>query len=316
MLGPALRSALAPALAPALRSAALPRARAAAAAALASGSRLHAVRRYLSSPSAAAEPDAAAAAVAAAAEAETAAAEQKPPRQFNRFWKSVTLGVTSTGFTVLLDGRALKTPDGHQVLIPLNRPVLAALTAAEWEGQEKILKSFSLPLTSIVVRAIDSFTDAEIRKGVIDGLLKYVHTDSVCYRQPYPDSFVKLQEQYWTPLVDWLKRAYGLDIVTTDGILSIQQSDEVMAKLRSIVEAYDNVKLAAFEKAVLRSKSFIIALALMEREINVDFAATAGRLEVIHQIERWGEVEDSHDTDREDLKRQLGSVACVIASSL
>jgi ATP synthase F1 complex assembly factor 2 len=108
--------------------------------------------------------------------------------------------------------------------------------------------------------------------------------------------------------------------MTTEGILRIKQDRETLEKFREIIECYDDFKLAAFEKAVLRSKSFMIGLALVEREISVEFAGCASRLEVMHQIERWGEVEgnadllillDSHDLEREDLKRQLG--ACVAA---
>ncbi|KAJ1339745.1 hypothetical protein BSLG_005651 [Batrachochytrium salamandrivorans] len=155
------------------------------------------------------------------------------------------------------DGRILKTPDGNQVVIPLSRPAFAALTAAEWEGQDKVLKSHSLPLTSIIVRAVDTFKDDSIRQGVIDTMLKYVHTDSICYQQSYPSSLVELQKCYWNPLVDWLKEAHNIDIVTTEGIISVTQSDAVMDKLREIIQGYD-IKLAAFEKAVMRSKSLLL----------------------------------------------------------
>ncbi|KAH9272675.1 hypothetical protein BASA83_005181 [Batrachochytrium salamandrivorans] len=197
------------------------------------------------------------------------------PLQINRFWKSASVGTCPAGFTVLLDTRVLKTPGGNPVVIPLSKPLLATLIAAEWEGQEERLKSYSLPLTSIIVRALDSFKDPAIRQGVIDGMLKYVHTDSVCYQQSYPDSLVKLQHDYWKPLIDWLKNAHHLDIATTDGIISVKQSQSVVDKLRSMIEKYDDIKLAAFEKAVMRSKSFIIGLALVEREISVDFGSTS-----------------------------------------
>lgn len=47
------------------------------------------------------------------------------------------------------------------------------------------------------------------------------------------------------------------------------------------------------ERAVYASKSFIIALALVLRRIDVEQAAQAAHVEVNSQIERWGEVEDS-----------------------
>ena len=48
----------------------------------------------------------------------------------------------------------------------------------------------------------------------------------------------------------------------------------------------------AFEQAVLASKSFIIALALTERHINVQQAVEASQVEVLSQIKQWGMVED------------------------
>lgn len=51
----------------------------------------------------------------------------------------------------------------------------------EWQAQDKVLKSYSLPLTSIVMRSLDSFQDRGIRQEVIDGLLAYVHTDSIWF---------------------------------------------------------------------------------------------------------------------------------------
>ncbi|KAJ3189823.1 ATP synthase complex assembly protein atp12 [Gaertneriomyces sp. JEL0708] len=231
-----------------------------------------------------------------------------------RFWKSVGVKEVDGTYHITLDGRAMKTPDGRQIAIPSNKKVLALLVAGEWEGQDKLLKSYSLPLTSVVVRSIDGLADATTRQGVIDNLLRYLHTDSVCYYQDYPESFVKMQDTHWRPLIDWLKEAYDMDVKTTHGIMSVKQPEDVVAKCRAVLEAMDAVELAAFEKAVLTSKSFIIALALVKRRINVDAAAKAARLEVLHQIDRWGEVEDSHDVDREELRRQLGSVACTLLS--
>lgn len=44
---------------------------------------------------------------------------------------------------------------------------------------------------------------------------------------------------------------------------------------------------------MLASKSYLIALALVEGHYSVDDAAKAAHVEVQSQIDRWGEVEDS-----------------------
>ncbi|KAJ3297572.1 ATP synthase complex assembly protein atp12 [Borealophlyctis nickersoniae] len=192
----------------------------------------------------------------------------------------------------MLDHRTLKTPDGHPVVVPPSKPLLAQLVAAEWEGQANVLKTFSLPLTSIVVRSIDSLKDETTRKGVMDNLIKYLQGDSVCYHQDYPDSFVKMQDDAWRPLIAWVEQEMGMKVSTTTGFSSVKQSEELVAKMRAVMEDFNPLTLAAFEKAVLSTKSFIIGLAVVRRRISVEEAAKAASLEVLHQIDRWGEVED------------------------
>ncbi len=52
----------------------------------------------------------------------------------------------------------------------------------------------------------------------------------------------------------------------------------------------DALRFTAMERATYASKSFLVALALVTRHIDVDQAA---HVEVNSQIELWGEVEDS-----------------------
>ena len=46
------------------------------------------------------------------------------------------------------------------------------------------------------------------------------------------------------------------------------------------------------ERATYVTKSFLIALALVRGQLDVEQAAQAAHVEVNSQIERWGEVED------------------------
>ncbi|KAJ3273827.1 Kinesin-like protein kif3b [Terramyces sp. JEL0728] len=155
------------------------------------------------------------------------------------------------------------------------------MTAQEWETQNTIVKSYSLPITSIINS----------------------------YQQDYPSSFVDLQQKYWKPLIDHLEQSHNLKINTTNGILRIKQNEETVDKFREIISGYSDLQLAVFEKAVTRTKSFIIGLCLLDKQVDADFGYKAGSLETIHQIEKWGEVEDSHDTDREEMKRCLAAFA-------
>ena len=62
----------------------------------------------------------------------------------------------------------------------------------------------------------------------------------------------------------------------------------------------------------MNCKSFLIALALVQRHISVQEAAMAARVETLAQMKQWGLVEDTHDVEEAELERQLGSVVAVL----
>ncbi|KXS10880.1 ATP12-domain-containing protein [Gonapodya prolifera JEL478] len=232
-------------------------------------------------------------------------------RKIKRFWKTADVKESDDGWVILLDGRPLKTPTGKQMILPKDRRLLATLVAAEWESV-KLLKQYSLVLTSLAARAVDDFADPETRQKVIKDLCKYIHTDTICYRQPYPDPLIRLQQRHWDPLIKWLQEEYGIRLHTTEGILSIHQEVQVVDALRQIIDGMDPFELAAFERATLHTKSFVTGLALVKRALTAEEAAAAARVEVQHQIDMWGEVEDAHDVDAADMKRHLGAAVTAI----
>ncbi|KAJ3333863.1 ATP synthase complex assembly protein atp12 [Blyttiomyces sp. JEL0837] len=184
------------------------------------------------------------------------------------------------------------------------------LTAAEWECQEKLLKSTSLPVTSLVVRGYQSI-NAE-RDRVIELLLKYLTTDSVCFFQEEPAPLVELQSQYWEPLIKWFNEEFGVKVEQTYGF-SLPGVEENKQKMKAVLESLTDIELAAVERATVSSKSLIIAMAILKRAISTEFAVAAARVEVDAQIKKWGEVLDAHDIDTQNLKKELGSVTSVLS---
>ncbi|KAG1151527.1 hypothetical protein G6F37_001074 [Rhizopus arrhizus] len=245
------------------------------------------------------------------------AAAQRAERTMTRFWKQAGIKDDEHKVTVVLDQRNLRTPSKHIVQFPKQQRELALLTAAEWDAQTKNLKPHSLPLTSIIARSFDAFDpvlaeDPTIRDAVIDKLMSYFDTDSICYHEELPEALVRLQDAYWKPIIEWTEKTYDVKINTTNNIFAISQPNETKEKLRTIIEQMDALELAAFEKAVMSSKSFLIGFALVKNGVSVENAARAAHVEMTHQMERWGEVEDSHDVEREYIRQTLGSVAVAL----
>ena len=89
-------------------------------------------------------------------------------------------------------------------------------------------------------------------------------------------------------------------------------------------------ELVGLERAVLASKSLCVGARLIcewseylklnghggaGQRFGIEQAAEACSLEVRWQTGRWGEVEDSHDVEKEDLRRQFGSVVLVVSGT-
>ncbi|KAJ3286245.1 ATP synthase complex assembly protein atp12 [Rhizoclosmatium sp. JEL0117] len=247
----------------------------------------------------------------------TAAATATPapaakPLVISRFWKKAFPEESTDGIRIKLDGRTLKNPEGVEIVVPRENKILASLVAAEWEEQERLLKSSSLPMTSIAVRGIELGKAPETRKGVIETMFRYLDTDSILYMQDGPQNLVDLQEKYWRPIINWAAAEFQVPITPTFEIFSVRQTPEAIAKLKAFIESLTPMQLAAFERAVLSSKSFLIGTAILKRGVTVDFATDAARVEVNFQVQKWGEVLDAHDVDYQALKRDLGSVTCCL----
>ncbi|KAK2460595.1 hypothetical protein APHAL10511_007065 [Amanita phalloides] len=238
----------------------------------------------------------------------------RPETTSKRFWKEVGIEKHGESFAVTLDKRPLKTPSGNALLLPRNKTLVASLIATEWDNQEKMIKPHALPLTSLAARAIDAFKEKETRTDIHASLLRYLDTDTICFYQDHPSHLVDLQTKHWDPLHEWMQKTYDVKIQNTNSIIFNSQSDETKQKLRKVLEGLDQWELAAMERATMTTKSFIIALALVKRYIGPEEASSAAHVEVNSQIERWGEVEDTHDVDYHDVRRQLGSVACLISA--
>ncbi|RXW20993.1 hypothetical protein EST38_g4864 [Candolleomyces aberdarensis] len=232
-----------------------------------------------------------------------------------RFWKHVGIGQQGENYTVTLDNRAIKTPSGNTLLLPKDKRLTASLIAAEWDHQETLLKPHALPMTSIASRAIDTLTEGNARQEVEASLLKYFDTDTICFFDETSERLDRLQKKHWVPLIEWARKAFDIEISVSDSVLSPTQPIATKEKLAEVMKTFNSWEIAALERATLSTKSFIIGLAVVKKHLTVEEAAQAASAEVNSQIEVWGEVEDTHDVDYQDIRRQLGSAALLLSKA-
>ncbi|MBE7636785.1 ATPase [Sneathiella sp. P13V-1] len=220
-----------------------------------------------------------------------------------RFYKQATSGEVEEGFTVLLDGRAIKTPAKAPLVLP--SVALADAIAAEWDAQEEDVAPKTMPLMRYAATAIDRVTPQ--RQQVIDDLAAYGETDLVCYRATYPEKLVSKQREAWDPLVDWVREAHDAELTVVEGVGYVAQDPKSLQQMKAVLEAQSDLQLAAIHDIVSLSGSLVVSLAVMAGKLDAEEAFEISELDETHVVEEWGE-------DSEAAERRINNKASLVSA--
>lgn len=204
-------------------------------------------------------------------------------------------------------------------------------------------------MTSLSARALDienadTEGKANVREDIIKMLMRYLNTDTLlCWAPeknihdaPQPEGTTtlrQLQMQVAQPIIAYLTTHIwpGVEIkpiLEPDSILPVSQPDMTKNVIRGWLSGLPAFELAGLERTVLASKSLLVGTRLVVEwseafsqlqgnasqggRFGIEEAAEACSQEVRWQTGQWGEVEDTHDVEKEDLRRQLGSVILLV----
>lgn len=147
-----------------------------------------------------------------------------------RFYKEVGVEKVESGYRVLLDWRALRSPAKRPLILPTKE--LALAIAAEWEWQDATnIRPFTMPLMKLASTATDLVPLQ--RPAIIENLMKYFRTsDAVCVREPRGGTLLQKQEETWDPILEWMQEEIGVRPVTSDSIFGAAQPEEVVQKVQ------------------------------------------------------------------------------------
>lgn len=217
-----------------------------------------------------------------------------------RFYKTVDIAVQQEGaFHITLDGKTLRTP--ARTILALTQKSHAELLRSEWDAQTDVIDADRMPVMRVFSIAIDRM--AMDKPGIIDDMLRYLETDLVCYFSD--ESAVALkQAQHFAPLLKWFAAQYGAALVTTHGLMPVEQSPELFVRIRNELEGLDDVTLAALALITPLVGSIVLALALLHKQIDVDAALVAARIDEDLQAERYGAdplIEKSWEPKKRDI---------------
>lgn len=214
--------------------------------------------------------------------------------QPKRFWKQTTTAPTDGGYTVLLDGRNVKTPAKAPLTVPTL--ALAEALAVEWDAQEDKVDPRTMPVTRSANAAIDKVRGQ--RNEVIALLSEYAGSDLLCYRAADPEGLVAQQRAGWDPLLDWASAELGATLVTGEGVMHIAQDPASLARLQAEIADQDEYSLAATHDLISLSGSFVLAVAVIRQYLNPADAWELSRIDEQWQAAQWGEDEEAESNAR------------------
>jgi chaperone required for assembly of F1-ATPase len=204
------------------------------------------------------------------------------PRLRKRFYARAHAG-DAEPYSILLDGRGVKTPAGNTLAAPTG--ALADAIAAEWDAQGERIDPATMPLTRLANTIIDGV--AADPEPVADEIAKYLGSDLLYYRAGTPDGLVARQVRHWDPVLAWARDALGARFVLSEGVMFVAQPDGAVAAALSAIPS-DPWRLGAMHAITTITGSALLALSLARGALGVDAAWAAAHVDEDWNMAQWG----------------------------
>ena len=219
-----------------------------------------------------------------------------------RFYKLVSTKKQGRKHLIQLDGKTVNTPLGQELFAPTQ--ALAEQIVLEWAAQEEKVKPETMPLTQILITAIDKIRD---REKITESCMRYLDTDLVCYWTKEPEDLAKLQKEEWGKWVKWFDSHFEVPLYTTKKIEAITQDEEAHNRVWNYIEALDDYYFTVLHIMTSLSGSLILALAFSEGDITPNEIFKASYLEELYRGDIYNEdvhgAAPNEEAEREAFKR-------------
>ncbi|XP_069917770.1 ATP synthase mitochondrial F1 complex assembly factor 2-like isoform X2 [Oryctolagus cuniculus] len=173
-----------------------------------------------------------------------------------------------------------------------DRPGPQSLTSVKW--------------TTLCNTSLDNPTQRS-KDQLIRAAIKFLDTDTICYRVEEPETLVELQKNEWDPVIEWAENRYGVEIGSSTSIMGPSIPARTHKVLANHLASYNMWALQGIEFVVTQLKSMVLTLGLTDLHLTVEQAALLSRLEEEYQIQKWGNVEWAHDYELQELRARTAA---------
>jgi chaperone required for assembly of F1-ATPase len=221
-----------------------------------------------------------------------------------RFYDRVEIKDEAGGTSLRLDGKPVRTPGKHALVLPTK--ALAEAVADEWRVQGERIDPATMPLTRLANSVIDGVKGRE--HAVKDDILGYGRSDLVCYRAEGPEKLAALQTKHWDPVVAWAKKELHAPLRLAEGVMHVAQDEASLDAITARLAAFDAWSLAALHLMTGLAGSALLALAVALGRLSPEEAWAAAHVDEDWQISQWGEDEEAK-ARRETRHRDFAAAA-------
>jgi chaperone required for assembly of F1-ATPase len=204
------------------------------------------------------------------------------PKLRNRFYERAHVAEAAP-FSILLDGRGVKTPAGRALLGPTH--AAGAAIAREWRAQGERIDPATMPLTRLANTILDGV--AVTPAPVAEDIAKFLGSDLLCYRAETPEGLVARQAQHWDPVLGWARDTLGARFMLGQGVMFVTQPGGALAAARTAIPT-DPWRLGAVHAITTLTGSALLALAVSSGALDIEAAWTAAHVDEDWNMDQWG----------------------------
>ncbi|MEL6289412.1 MAG: ATP12 family protein [Pseudomonadota bacterium] len=209
---------------------------------------------------------------------------QQPPPGPKRIFETAAAAETDGGFALELDGRRVRTPARHVLMVPSR--ALADAVAAEWNAQGEHVDFQAMPLTRLSNTALDNVRGREAT--IVEEIIGFAASDLTCYRAERPESLIAAQQNGWDPVHAWIAERFGTRPIIVAGIMHADQPASLLDALRDVLAAADPFILTATHNFTTLTGSAFLGVGLLGARFSPTDAWACAHIDEDWQAERWG----------------------------
>jgi len=204
-----------------------------------------------------------------------------------RFYANVTVepATPEPRFSIMLDGRTVRTPKKMPLVIPTQ--ALAEAIGQEWQAQGERIDPQTMPLSKLAITAIDSVRGAA--GEVASDIVKFAGSDLLCYRAEAPEGLVRRQAEVWDAILEWCEVELGARFMRAQGVMPIEQNREALDRIAAELVRFDALALTSLHVMTTLTGSALLALTHAKGGLSAEEAWAAAHVDEDWQISQWGE---------------------------